>query len=340
MSKNIFGIGGLAVASVLLTACHEQLTAPVLQELPVARVTVLQVEPRTMMRTELLPGTVVPRTKVALESKITGRILELNAELGQSVRAGDVLIRIQAPEMGAQVEKASAALELASKNEARIAKLFARQAATQAELDAARSQLMQATAAAAEAGSMLAYAIVKAPFDGVVSGKFADVGDLSTPGRTLVEIEDPAGKQFQANVPETLMTGLKEGGKNGLQFPGSQKNVGASLAEIDPAGAPSSRTWLVKWDLPPDVNARSGAYGQVAIPVGESELIQIPIAALMLRGQLEQVFVAEDGHAVLRLVKTGIRAGDRVEILSGLMAGDQVVTQHPVELRDGQPVSF
>lgn len=327
-------------AGVLLTACHDNAPAPVVQDLPAARVSVVELAAVNVDRGESLPGTVVPRTKALIESKITGRILELNAEPGQSVKAGNVLVRIEAPEISAQVDRAMAALELANRNEARMRKLFDRQAATGAEMDAAESQLLQAKAAAAEAESMQAYAIVPAPFDGVVSGKFANVGDLSTPGRAMVELEIPSGRQFEASVSESLLSNIELGDKHQIRFSELTYPVAAKLVEINPAGERSSRSWKVKWNLPDDPKIRSGSFGRVAIPAGESVSIVIPVSTLTRRGQLEQVFVAEGGRAVLRLVKTGATTGDQVEVLSGLVAGDQLITGRPAELRDGQPVTF
>lgn len=341
MSKTISKTGALALgASVLLTACHDNAPTPAVQDLPVARVSVVEVTTVNADRGESFPGTVVPRTKALIESKITGHILELNAEPGQSVKAGDILVRIEAPEISAQVDRAVAAMELARRNDARMRKLFDRQAATRAEIEAAESQLLQAKAAETEAESMQAYATVPAPFDGVVSGQFANVGDLSTPGRALVEIEIPSGRQFEASVSESLINSIELGDKHQIQFAELARPVAAELVEINPAGERSSRSWLAKWNLPENPRIRSGSFGRVSIPAGESVAIVIPLSTVMRLGQLEQVFVAHDGRAVLRLVKIGAQTGEQVEVLSGLMPGDRLITEHPADLRDGQPVTF
>jgi len=84
---------------------------------------------------------------------------------------------------------------------------------------------------------------------------------------------------------------------------------------------------------------RSGQFGRVSVPVGEASAIRVPAAAVVQRGQMELVFVVVGNHAQLRLVKTGTRVGDEVEVVSGLNSGEQVVTEGASNLADGQPVS-
>jgi len=102
---------------------------------------------------------------------------------------------------------------------------------------------------------------------------------------------------------------------------------------------------LVKLDLPGATGLRSGQFGRVAVPVGEASAIRVPVAAVIQRGQMELVFVVAGDHAhgnqaQLRLVKTGSRVGDEVEIVSGLNSGDRVVAEGASALADGQPVTI
>jgi hypothetical protein len=97
---------------------------------------------------------------------------------------------------------------------------------------------------------------------------------------------------------------------------------------------------LVKLDLPGATGLRSGQFGRVAVPVGEASAIRVPAAAVIQRGQMELVFVVVGNQAQLRLVKTGSRIGDEVELVSGLNSGEQVVTENASDLVDGQPVTI
>ncbi|HEX7618532.1 MAG TPA: efflux RND transporter periplasmic adaptor subunit, partial [Verrucomicrobiae bacterium] len=98
-------------------------------------------------------------------------------------------------------------------------------------------------------------------------------------------------------------------------------------------------TYLVKLDLSGAIGLRSGQFGRVSVPVGEASAIRVPDSAVIQRGQMELVFVVANGHAQLRLVKTGNRVGDEVEVVSGLDSGEQVVTVGAPALTDGQPVT-
>jgi hypothetical protein len=94
----------------------------------------------------------------------------------------------------------------------------------------------------------------------------------------------------------------------------------------------------VKLDLPTQPGLRAGQFGRVAMPVGETAALRVPVSALVQRGQLEIVFVVSHGQAQLRIVKTGKRIGNEVELVSGIEAGEKIVTEGAAGLLDGQPV--
>jgi multidrug efflux pump subunit AcrA (membrane-fusion protein) len=110
------------------------------------------------------------------------------------------------------------------------------------------------------------------------------------------------------------------------------------VSEIAPAADPGSRTFLVKLDLPSTPSLRAGQFGRVAIPVGGTSALLTPASAVVVRGQMELVFVVSEGHARLRIVKTGRRIGDDVELVSGVDAGESLVVDNPSRLVDGQPL--
>jgi multidrug efflux pump subunit AcrA (membrane-fusion protein) len=100
----------------------------------------------------------------------------------------------------------------------------------------------------------------------------------------------------------------------------------------------ASRTYIVKLDLPATPQLRTGMFGRAIFPLGTEKVVAIPAAALMERGQLQSVFVVEDGVAHTRLVTTGRRTGDSVEVLSGLNARETIVAPLPPGLQDGARV--
>ena len=125
-----------------------------------------------------------------------------------------------------------------------------------------------------------------------------------------------------------------------MRVSGVSNELAGTVSEIAPSADPNSRTFLVKLDLPPTPGLRAGQFGRVAVPVGETSALRVPASAVLQRGEMELVFVVVNGHAQLRIVKTGERVGDEVELVSGVDAGEQVVTEGAANLMDGQPVTI
>jgi RND family efflux transporter MFP subunit len=324
---------------VLSAGCgkHEH-AAPATPALPTATVRVRTVEAKKHVATEETVGTVRARLQARIEANVPGRIQEMRAVPGQSVKAGEILVRLDVQEIRAKLDQALAARQQADNDLKRFTALLERAAATQAEFDAVQTRARMAEAAANEAQTMVGYADVVAPFDGVVTRKLADVGDLAAPGRPLLEMDDPIHLRLETDVPEGVLGVMRLGATMPVLFPNVRGEVQGVVAEIAPAADPNSRTFRVKLDLPPVSGLRVGQFGRVSVPMAETTALRVPVSALVQRGQLQVVFVVEDPHAVLRLVKCGKRVGDEVEIASGLSAGESVVIENAASLLYGQRV--
>jgi RND family efflux transporter MFP subunit len=180
---------------------------------------------------------------------------------------------------------------------------------------------------------------VIAPFDGTIARRLVNPGDLATPGTPLLELYGAAGLRVEIEVPASFPTPLL-----GTPIAGdiaSSPFTGA-LAEISGTADPLTRTRLAKVTLPPAAAARSGDYVRVAWPAGTTTALLVPAAAISLFGQMERVFVVNDGRARLRLVKTSGPAVDPALVLiaAGLDAGETVILAPTASLRDGQPVTI
>lgn len=325
----------------LLAACGgNEHSAGHASELPAAAVKTQAATSQPHIATEEVVGTVRSKMRAAVEPKVSGRVLEYTAVPGEMVKAGDLLAMLDAREIQAKVNQAKAVLEQARRDFARQEKLIATNATTRQEFDAADARVKVGEAAVTEAETMMSYARVTAPFDGVVTRKLADVGDLAMPGKPLLEIEAPTDLRFEANLPEALLGSVKLGAKMKVKVASVADPLEAVVSEIAPVADAVSRTFLVKLDLPAAEGLRTGQFGRVSVPVAEAMLLLVPQSAVMKRGQMELVFVARDGKAALRLVKTGKALNGQVEILSGLEEGEQVVTSDPTALADGQPVTL
>jgi RND family efflux transporter MFP subunit len=187
-----------------------------------------------------------------------------------------------------------------------------------------------------EAEVMLGYAMVRAPFEGVVARKTSDIGDLASPGMPLLEIEGTGGFQVEAGIPDSLAAGLSAGAPFEVDVPVAGAHFTGSLMELSSSADPSTRTVTAKLSVPAVNAVRSGQFARIQVPGASMRALFAPVAAVSTLGQMERVFVAGSGGAVPRLVKTGAVRGDRVEILAGLSTDERVVLNPPVGLREGQ----
>lgn len=298
------------------------------------------VEQKVRPSTEEVVGTVRAKLRAAIEAKVSGRIEVLLVSPGQRVKTGDVIAQLDAREVQAKLDQALALREQATRDLSRARELVEKKVTTQAEFDAAQARERVAVGLVSELETTLGYTKLIAPFDGIITRKLADVGDLAAPGKPVIEMEDPGALRFEADVPEALIASVRLGEKLPVRVSAVPVPIEGTVVEMAPVADAASRTFLVKLDLPPTEGARSGQFGRVSVATGESQEIRIPASAIIARGQMETVFVAVNNLAQLRIVRTGKRAGDEVEILSGLASGETVVTEGMTLLRDSQPITL
>jgi RND family efflux transporter MFP subunit len=326
------------ITLMVLAGCkrsHEKAEAP---KLPPATVRTLVAEAKPLAATEEVVGTVRSKTRAIIEARVGGRIEALLVSPGQLVKPGDLIAQLDVREIQARLDQAKATLEQADRDLERYTALIKQNVLTKAEYDTAETRQRVAQGAVVEAETMLGYAKVVAPFDGVITRKLSDVGDQAAPGRGIVELEDPAALRVEANVPEGLVSFVKLGAKMAVYAAEKSGATEAAISEVAPAADPASRTVLVKLDLPADSGLRLGQFVRVAVPVGEKTSLRLPKSAVVVRGQMEMVFVDTNHVAQMRLVKTGRKSNGDVEIVSGLDAGERVVVDGAGTLLDGQPL--
>jgi len=329
----------LALVFILaFTACHaeKEKTRP---EAPPVAVRIAEVTDKARTSNEEVVGTVRPKLRAVIEAKVSGRIEKLLVAPGQQVKAGDLLIQLDAREIQAKLDQALALREQATRDLERARKLFEQKITAQAEFDTAQARELVAAGAATETQTALGYTKIVAPFDGTVTRKLADVGDLAAPGKPIIEMEDPAAFRFEADVPEALIGEITIGEKLPVRISAVTTDLEGTVVEVAPVADASSRTFLVKLDLPPAEGLRSGQFGRVLVPTGKTEAVWVPASALIVRGQMETVFVAVNQHAQLRLVRTGKHTNTEVELLAGISRGEKVVIEGAAELHDGQPIT-
>ncbi len=328
-----------AIVAFALVGCglkHENENST---SLPPTEVRVQTVESKSRTMTEEVLGTVRAKLHATLEARLSGHIEKMPVALGEKVQKGQLIARLDAGEIAARLEQAEASLEEADRNWKRISALFEQQSVTRAEYDSAQARQRIAKGAADEAKAMMSYVEIVAPFDGVVAKKWADVGDLASPGKPLVDIEDPSALQMETDVPEAIASHIQRDSRLEIRVDSADSELTGIVSEIAPVADPNSRTFRVKLDLPLTAGLMPGQFARLTVPIGEASALRVPASTVIQRGQMEIVFVVANGHAQLRIVKTGSRVGDEIELVSGLNSGEQIVTVGAPALTDGQPVT-
>jgi len=309
-----------------------------LEELSAVPVRVQTVDRKSQLGTEDVVGTVRAKLHAAIEAKVSGRIEKMLVTPGQTVKAGDVLVQLDAREIQARLDQSLALRDQYARDTERLRRLLAENAVSRQEFETAESRYRVAVSLGTEAETMLGYTKISAPFTGIITRKLVDVGDLAAPGRLLVEMEDPAALRLEADVPESLINRVQMGAQFGVRVGALSDSLQATVSEIAPVADSASRTFNVKLDLPANARLRAGQFARVSVPISETTVLRVPVAAVLQRGQMELVFIAANKQAQLRLVKTGKRVGDEIELVSGISAGEQVIIADLGQLRDGQPV--
>jgi len=182
------------------------------------------------------------------------------------------------------------------------------------------------------------YAQVLAPFAGIVVSKAIEPGSLAVPGAPLLTIEREGAYRFEASVEEDHLAAIRVGQPVSVTLDTIDRTFDARVSEIVPAVDAASRAYTVKIDLPVLTALRSGVFGRARFQLASRSLLAIPAGAVIERGQLQSVLVADSGVARTRLITVGQKLKDRVEVLSGLSAGETVIFPVPQDLADGASV--
>jgi RND family efflux transporter MFP subunit len=263
------------------------------------------------------------------------------------------------PEAENGIAAARAQMDLAQATFKRMEELFQKKSISHQEYDEASARLASAKAnhemALSKRKQLLAraqqveqerrsaeilrgHAEVKAPYAGTITARQAEPGTLATPGAPLLTVERAGAYRLEAQVQESLIGRIRQGQTVQVEMEALRRTFPARVGEIVPSVDAVSRAYTVKIDLPGAPDLRSGMFGRVRFATGARQVVTMPESALMERGQLQSVMVAEAGIARSRLITTGARRNGSVEVLSGLSAGDAVIMPVPAGLMDGAKV--
>jgi len=289
-------------------------------------------------------GVVQAVRQTAVAAQVAGAVVSLEVKAGDVVKAGQILLRLDARAAeqsaaagAAQWQAARAAQETASKDFERQKQLFQQNYISEAALDRAeaqyRSTQAEASAQLAAAGTVRTqsgYYVVKAPYDGIVSDVAVVQGDMAMPGRPLLRVYDPRSLRVSVAVPQSAAARWTPGQAMQVDLPGtSAGRITPVRVQVLPTVDPATHTLELRLDLPAGLpSVTPGMFARAWVPVAGSAdaRLFVPAQAVVRHAELYGVYVlGADGRALLRQVRLGRPQGDTVEVLTGVSAGERVV---------------
>jgi membrane fusion protein (multidrug efflux system) len=291
-------------------------------------------------------GSAQARESIVLTPKVADTIRAIRFDSGDRVRAGQVLVEMSSVEQAADLAEVRAANEAAQEELRRYQELYERGFASQARLDTVRAAADAAQARLNAGGSRIADRTIRAPFAGIVGLRTASPGQFMRPGDQLGTLDDITEIKLDFDVPETQIARVGEGVEITARTAAYPDRVfEGHIANVDSRVDPATRTVRVRAMLPNrEEILRPGMLMTVEVRSNPREALAIPEIAIL--DQADGAFVyrvtsSEAGQAVeLVRIRTGQRAGGMAEVLEGLSADDQVITEGLQSVRPGQPVQI
>lgn len=338
-----FGAG--YVASAWLAAAL--LLVPVAGQAQPAKLPTLSVAGASQAQGHAFEASVEAVRQTVIAAQVAGAIVQVQVRAGEHVRAGQLLMRLdaraaeqQAGASAAQVLAARAALDAARSEFERQQQLFKKQYISQAALERAEAQFKTAAAqaeaqvaAAGAARTETSFFQIRAPYDGIVSELHVVQGDMAMPGRALLTLYDPSRLRVTAAIPESLAATLKPA--QGAAVAPAYEVPAAGIArqtatqwELLPAADAATHTLTLRAELPAGSKAYPGMAAQLWLQgLSRSDgRVLVPNRAIVRRAELTAVYVlSAQGKPLLRQVRLGPQQGEQVEVLAGLKAGEQLV---------------
>lgn len=286
-------------------------------------------------------GVVEAVNSATIAAQVQGRIIEVTADAGDRVSAGQLLMRVDASEANQAVAGAAASVAQAQatyvnaqaewrRNVSLKEKGFVSQAVVDqavAAMNVAAAGLSAARAGRGQAATVRDFTRIAAPISGVVAERHAEVGEMAQPGRPLLTLYDPGQLRVVAQLPQSIVQGVSGAPLAAdIVLSGRDAPVAASAVMLVPSADPKTHTMEVRALLPASVSGVvPGQFARLMLQVGTTPRLTMPASAVLRRGEVTAVYVHTDAGFRLRQIRPGERLPDgRIEILAGLNVGDRV----------------
>ena len=306
---------------------------------PSIQVAVMDVKTSQVSVTVEVTGQVTAVYQATLASRLQGTIDNLLVREGSLVRKGQTLVVLDNRDLQAELSRVTAERDNAKAQWVRMMDLYKKDAVSKQELENATRTFKVTEAGRNAVMAQLSYTVVKAPFDGVITEKKAEMGELASPGQPLLKMENPDQLRLEATVAESDIRVVSVGASLPVVIDAlGPEPIQGRVSQILPAGDPQTHTFTIKVDLPKTAGLKSGMFGRLTLEKGISETIFLPKSVFVERGELASLFVVgNDEVARLQWVKVGRTFAQGVEILSGVNAGERVIVDG-TKGRDGAHV--
>ncbi len=346
VSPRVVGFAGAVVLLAVLAApklvplFRQDVTAPVPEEQPALRVAVFRVVPEVMTEELATTGTVRANEAVEIVSEVSGKVTSILFEEGARVEKGELLLKIDDEELAAERQRTLYRLDLAKRAEARQRRLLDDGVISPEVYDVAQGELNVMQAELRLIDAQMLKTEIRAPFGGVIGLRWVSLGSFLSTQKRIASLRDVDEVKIDFFVPERYAGLLKAGGEISFTVHSSERTFTGSIFAIEPSVDENTRSLLLR--------ARSrnvdgvlipGAFAGVKLVVREvKDALSVPSIAVIPELGGKKVFVYEQGKAEPRVVETGMRSEERVEITSGLNAGDLVIISGIQQLRPGLAV--
>ncbi|MCG8543074.1 MAG: efflux RND transporter periplasmic adaptor subunit [Alphaproteobacteria bacterium] len=286
-------------------------------------------------------GTLAARRSVRLFNQEEGRIDRVAVFEGEAVKKGQVLIELDRRLLTAELKKATAARKLAEADLERARRLMKRKITTQERLDQAEMQYSVALAEETLIRTRLAYGEVVAPFDGIVTERLVEPGDVAPRHTHLLTVIDPKSLYTKVSVSELMTPRLAEGDTVDVRVDALGEHAWSGrIQRIHPTVDGRTRQGVVEVALDPvPPGARAGQLSRVTLRTAELPRKTMPFASLQHDRDGQYVYVVKGERAQVRRVRTGLRLDDQVEVLDGVDDGDKVIVRGFLDLSPGKSVT-
>lgn len=333
-------VAGLLLAILWMAGAFDSKISPG----EIASKTVYKGEALTLKNTltqlnEDVPATVRSKQTTNVASRILAPIKTIRVKAGDVVKKGDLLIeldnrnnRSNVAQSKSNINSIRAQLTQAKSHNIRTKSLYAKESVTKAQLEQAnanytslKAQLARARQQLESSQTTLSYSQIRAQFAARVIDRFAEPGDLASPGMKLLTLYDPKALRIDANVRESLALTLNIGQQLETHIPALNKALMATIEEIVPAADPGARSFLIKAKIEHNGKLLPGLFARIRIPSAKQEQLLIPSVYIKQMGQLDVVWVLEKKIPIRRFIRVGQKSGDNVLVISGLSVGEQLV---------------